>query len=1057
MKKLLAFCFFILSYCAFPQEYRFNVIGQEEGLPQPYVYDLVQDRKGFLWIATGDGLAKYSGKDMRRYTVNDSLSENYCNALFLDSKNTLWIGHFEGGITYFKNGKFNKLKTDQFPLAKVVSITEDASGTIYYASSAGSIYTIKDNKIEVFIEEELAPVSKIKIVGNYLYAASQSGLVAFDLNKRAKEYKIIPETEDKTVTSFEIKSSGNFWIGLSGEGVLLMQGIGSNLKLKKQFKKELESKELNVKDVCVKGENELWVSLTGEGVRMLRLTNNQAIERELKINDKNGLGSLFIQKLFVDAEGSIWLGSVGSGLFQFQSGRFEFFNTNNILPFNDVRAICANDSNYVFVCDQTQLFVLNQQKKYSQLFTLFKSGSGEEIRTSIYDRSKKEILLGTNKGLYVFEFNKDKITALKPISALNGKSINQVNIKKSGEYYVGTIEGLFILDDKKNLLKYFSTDVGLPHNNINGLLIDKKQKIWVFSPESPLYQIDDENITLVRSSSDSVTSNKFVAASQDDDENIWFATDGNGLFFCDKFNYERLENFKHYGVKDGLLSDFIYSIVISDKGDVLACHRNGISIKYRNIKNFRKINKASGFPANNINTNTRYKDAFGNIWFGSLEGLIKYYPEDDRINYQPPTVSFLRVEMNDSIYNLTDTLYNLPAGDYKLIVNFIGTSLMNPEGVTYRYQLVGMDDDWRKTDNGEVLYPKLSEGLYQFKVYASNADGIETQLPATFSIFIDKPIYKKVWFIVLATLILGGIVYLAFWIRIVRLRKAKIELENQVKLKTKELSDEKDRVEEANEMLAEKNRDITSSISYAKRIQGAFLPDEQIIKKRLDFFVLYKPRDIVSGDFYWFSETEEYTYLAVVDCTGHGVPGAFMSLLGSTFLDQALIENRDGTPAVLLNDLDKRLANAFKSREEENRIGDGMDAIILRIDKQKTELLFAGANRPLYYYPAEGEFIDYKSPIYSVGGAFGNEVKGFHDSRIEIKKGDAAYMFSDGFGDQFGGPKSKRYSTKRMKSFFASISQLDSKEQFIRVDQEFETWKGEEEQMDDICVVGVKF
>ncbi len=496
---------------------------------------------------------------------------------------------------------------------------------------------------------------------------------------------------------------------------------------------------------------------------------------------------------------------------------------------------------------------------------------------------------------------------------------------------------------------------------------------------------------------------------------------------------------------------------MSDKGDVLACHRNGISVKYRNIKNFRKINKSNGFPANNINTNTRYKDAFGNIWFGSLEGLIKYYPEDDRINYQPPSISFLRVEMNDSIHTLSDTIYNLPAGDYKLAIRFIGASLMNPEGVTYRYKLEGMDDEWRKTDNGEVLYPKLSHGIYRFKVYASNADGIETQMPETFSIFIDKPLYKKTWFIIIASLSLVIVVYLAFWIRIVRLRKAKIELENLVKMKTKELSDEKDRAEEANEMLAEKNRDITSSISYAKRIQGAFLPAEQIIKERLDFFVVYKPRDIVSGDFYWFAETEEHTYIAVVDCTGHGVPGAFMSLLGSTFLDQALIENRNGTPAVLLNDLDKRLASAFKSREEENRIGDGMDALILRIDKHKTELMFAGANRPLYYFPLEGEFIDYKAPIYSVGGAFTNEVKGFHDTTIAIKKGDTAYMFSDGFGDQFGGPRNKRYSTKRMKSFFGTIYRLSADEQSKLVDQEFETWKGEEEQMDDICVVGIKF
>ena len=134
-----------------------------------------------------------------------------------------------------------------------------------------------------------------------------------------------------------------------------------------------------------------------------------------------------------------------------------------------------------------------------------------------------------------------------------------------------------------------------------------------------------------------------------------------------------------------------------------------------------------------------------------------------------------------------------------------------------------------------------------------------------------------------------------------------------------------------------------------------------------------------------------------------------------------------------------------------------MDAMIIRVDKQKKELMFSGANRPLYFYAATGEFIDYKSPIYSVGGAFTNEVKGFHDTTIQINKGDCLYMFSDGYGDQFGGPKQKRYSTKRMKAFLQEVSKHSTDRQLELVDQEFETWKGEEEQMDDICVVGIRF
>ena len=177
----------------------------------------------------------------------------------------------------------------------------------------------------------------------------------------------------------------------------------------------------------------------------------------------------------------------------------------------------------------------------------------------------------------------------------------------------------------------------------------------------------------------------------------------------------------------------------------------------------------------------------------------------------------------------------------------------------------------------------------------------------------------------------------------------------------------------------------------------------------------------MSGDFYWYSESANFLYVAVVDCTGHGVPGAFMSLLGSTYLDQVLIENAELLPSMILHELDHKIETAFRQKNPEDRIADGMDMIMCRISKNTNEIVFSGANRPIYYYSKKDGLKEIKSPVFSIGGFFASDQKEFSDSTLTFEKGDCVYMFSDGYGDQFGGEKYKRFSTRRMKLIFEDI------------------------------------
>jgi serine phosphatase RsbU (regulator of sigma subunit)/tetratricopeptide (TPR) repeat protein len=257
-------------------------------------------------------------------------------------------------------------------------------------------------------------------------------------------------------------------------------------------------------------------------------------------------------------------------------------------------------------------------------------------------------------------------------------------------------------------------------------------------------------------------------------------------------------------------------------------------------------------------------------------------------------------------------------------------------------------------------------------------------------------------------------------------------------------------------VVEEKNLDITNSIVYAKRIQQAILPSIPQIKKALpDSFVLYQPKDIVSGDFFWFTETAESYYLAAVDCTGHGVPGALMSMIGYNFLSQIVNEMKTEGTATILNLLHKKILSALNKDLTTREVKDGMDIALLRIFRNKNEIEFSGAVRPLYIVE-NGILNLIKGDIYSIGGIKDADGESFTSHTIHVSKGTSIYLFSDGFADQFGGPHGKKFKYKNLKEFFVSNWNLPMEEQKNKLDETFRNWKGDLEQVDDVMVIGVK-
>ncbi len=280
-----------------------------------------------------------------------------------------------------------------------------------------------------------------------------------------------------------------------------------------------------------------------------------------------------------------------------------------------------------------------------------------------------------------------------------------------------------------------------------------------------------------------------------------------------------------------------------------------------------------------------------------------------------------------------------------------------------------------------------------------------------------------------------------------------------------ELEKSKTLIELQKEEVDEKNEEIISSLRYAKRLQEALLPPKNLLDAFLkeNYFILYNPRDIVCGDFYWARKIKttptngtpkDYLLIAVADCTGHGVPGAFMSLLGSNFLHQSAVEKNVNTPAEALDFLNQKIITTLNHGYGEVEIRDGMDISLIAIDLESKQLAYSGANNPIYIVRKKTlECI--KANKQAIGNM--NDVVLPYDNRTtQLESDDCIYLFTDGYADQFGGPKGKKLMRKQFEETLIAASDKPMKEQKHILETTFNDWKGNLEQVDDVCVVGIR-
>jgi serine phosphatase RsbU (regulator of sigma subunit) len=429
------------------------------------------------------------------------------------------------------------------------------------------------------------------------------------------------------------------------------------------------------------------------------------------------------------------------------------------------------------------------------------------------------------------------------------------------------------------------------------------------------------------------------------------------------------------------------------------------------------------------------------------------YDYSNHINYERSFKTYIDQfsALNDRqpVFFTEDDAPVLPYHKNDLNFQFYSDSYTDENSLVYSYFLEGYSKKWSDwSTSNQAFFTNLHENTYTLKVKSKNLFGKESPV-TSLSFTIMAPWYRTWWAYTLYVILMGTFVYLAI---LFSTRK----LKSVIKERTAEVVKQKEKIEKQAEVLEEKNRDILDSIKYAKRIQETIIPTEETLQQTVtqDLFVFYKPKDIVSGDFYWMKQIGDTVMVAVIDCTGHGVPGALVSIVGNNGLNRAVNEFGLRKPAGILDKLSELTEEAFKQHGKEE-LRDGMDINLVSINRNTMELQYAGANNPLWIIRKSGEFTEIKANKQPIGKF--EDRHPFTNHAIPLGPGDAVFLFTDGYADQFGGPNGKKFKYKQLQDLLEANVDKPFHELKIIVTESFERWKADYEQIDDICLMGIKF
>lgn len=1056
--------FLLLSVCttAIAQQLNIKNFSIEDGLPQSQILNIMQDHTGVIWFSTnGGGVSRYDGLKFSNLSTKNGLTSNRVNVVFEDKSNVVWIGSAKGVVQYVD--KKLVTVTDSLISSRTINcIHQQSNGDLWFGTSSG---------IVIYNGKKFTPFEKNSEIGNF---------------------QVWCITQDKI---------GNIWIGTVFNGVFMYDGSKMI-----HFDEKSGLIDSRNKDILINGDK-VWIA-TLHGINVYDPSKAYTGERKLdtlKIDGKPYLDGVY--RFYKDINDAIWVGNTRG---------VDKISNNKVRRFTPANGLC-NARIYGIIQDREGnmwfgSFTGGVSQYRNDLFINFneKHGLSNNTVMSFLKDSKDNMWIGSwGGGVSKIDFNHFRETGEIVVLGNYGSKKEESGVNhtwtmcedKKGNVWFGTSGGGVTMYDGKNF-KLYHLKSGLHGVRIPSMVCDKKGNVWIahengldkfdgksfsyYGPEQGFFggvgAIYEDNLgTLWFGSSDKITKydgKKFVSISRPEGfpkiKNItrdiygytWISTDAGVCVYNGK-------TFRMITENDGLSSNTVYYVRPDGNGNLWLGTNNGIDrLDLDQFVNQKEIvlkhyGKEEGFMGLECNQNAFYKDIDGKLWIGTIGGVTIYDPLQEKKNtVEPQTqINGIRLFLEEFDYTkYADSMANglpknlrLPYDKNHVTFDFISISHTVPSKVKYQYMLENFDSDWLpQGKETSTTYSNLPPGKYTFLLKASNDDGLWNSTPVAFSFEIIPPFWKRVWFYLFVIAFGLGVIFLMIKMRERSLVHSRRVLEEQVAIRTYELLEEKEKLQAAYSEIDGKNKDITDSIHYAKRIQKAILPADSTIKQLLhESFVLYQPKAIVSGDFYWLEKWGNETLVAAVDCTGHGVPGAFMSIVCHNILTQTVNVLGLAKPALILNQTNSQLTKKLNQDPAEATVRDGMDISLIAINYSKMKLEFAGANNPVWII-RDQTMVQLNGDKFPIGAFVGEELNQFTNHEYDLKTGDCIYIFTDGFVDQFGGPKGKKFKYKQFETLLLTHHQEKMDVQKRILSKTINEWIGSLEQIDDILVIGIR-
>ncbi len=1098
----LILSWFLVSTTAIPElnashdNWRVVNYSPEQGLSQISVSSIIQDSHGFLWIGTQDGLNRFDGYgfNIYRHQPSDpsSLSGSNIHSVIEDKKGNIWVGT-KSGLNKLDR-KTNSFKVYRHEPGNLYSISDDNIHFLY-EDRAGTIWLKTNRGIDKYDSMTGTFTQYLHFVddSNYdtgsgynhiyednkerLWVGSKDGLFYFDrLAERFKRYSHDPDdtlslSNNKVKCIFET-SSGHFLIGTAG-GLNVFNRIDESFTSVYIDPNITGQSGLNVINTILEDSRGNILLGTGSGLFTFSPENDQIMPFGGKTISST-FSDLEISVIFKDRSNNLWVGSP-RGLFMLDSkSKFTSIRIHDYLPEAPSSAaliasvLCSGDEELWIGTWGGGLFMLNRQtghiRHYSANSQIVSERISNDYVHALFSDSMDRLIIGTRNGLDIH--SDDQNSGFEPFCPANQEEL--CNVFESNRVYrifedsqqvlwIGTGRGFHSVSDGDFRSYYHNPQdtAGIPSNQVTDILECQNGFIWL-ATGSGLSRFERNTKTFRNYRKDpakgrlSLSNNELTCLHEDSNGNIWVGTvAGLNRFF------PGTGSFMVFSEMEGLPNNLINTILEDNEGNLWLSTNRGLARFNPDTFDIDVFDMADGLLSYEFNLGAGFRGENGELFFGGVAGLNSFFPDSLVKNHITPPVAIasfevLSAEGSRFLFAEEKEKVILRPRENSFIIEFAALDFTWPSKNSYAYKLQGLENNWIYTGSRRtVSFSGVPSGTYTLRVKGSNNDGVWNEEGISLQIVIITPWWKSVYAYGLYFVSLLALGYLLF-----RTSTRKLRDTSQA-LKEKELASEE--ISRQKEELAFKNRDITDSIKYAKRIQLAMMPKSQHFRRIFpDSFVYYNPKDIVSGDFYWVNQRSSKVFFAVIDCTGHGVPGAFMSIIGYELLRNIINIKSIEKPAEILNELNVDFSKIFNPGEENNySFRDGMDIGFCVIDCKESTLEYAGAFSSMYLI-RDKTVSEIKGNRFSVG-LMGDLIdEPFENHCMKLEKDDVIYLFSDGYPDQFGGEDGKKFKYRRFRHLLLNIHRFPFRKQETILDQSLIQWMGDHEQVDDILIIGVK-